>query len=149
MRPKWDRPDRSWAADRSDVFFKFAIPEDAGKRVSLVARGMQAFRNEPGFLVRFDDWSVWPSGQRMHVFDRFRLSYGETRPLIESPGHVFGRRDIEDAISFVTIAILFLWDCYVVTPKRSKLLFFSHDEYGLARGIDLDTPADEQPARQH
>jgi hypothetical protein len=135
--------------DRSDAFFKFAIPEDAGRRVALVAKGMRAFRNEPIFLVWFHDWSVWQSGQRMHVFDRFRMSYGETRLLIESPGHLFGDREIEVAISFVTLAVLFLWDCYVVTPNRAKLLFFSHDEFGLAKGIELDIPADEPPPRHH
>jgi hypothetical protein len=92
---------------------------------------MQAFSGEPLFLVWFHDWAVWPSGQRMHVFERFRRPYGETRMLIASPGHVFDQDEMDDAISFVTLAVLFLWDCYVVTPKHSKLLFFSHDEYGL------------------
>jgi hypothetical protein len=124
--------------ERSDVSAKFKIPEDAGKRVYLVSQRMRAFSGEPLFLVRFDDWAVWPSGQRMHVFDRFRMSYGETRLLIHSPGHVFDKDEIDDAISFVTLAVLFLWDCYVVTPKRSKFLFFSHDEFGLAKGIETD-----------
>ena len=58
--------------------------------------------------------------------------------MIDSPGHVFDRGEIDDAISFVTLAVLFLWNCYVVTPRRSKLLFFSHDEYGLTEGIEVD-----------
>jgi len=73
----------------------------------------------------------------MHVFDRFRLSYGETRRLIDSPGHVFDQKEIEDATSFVAIAALFLWDCYVISQRRTKLLFISHDEYGVTKGIDL------------
>jgi hypothetical protein len=123
---------------KSDCDEKFKIPVDAGQRVYLVSQGMRAFANEPLFLVWFDDWSVWPSGQRMHVFDRFRMSYGETRRLIHSPGHVFVQTEIEDAISFVTIAVIFLWDCYVITPKRRKLLYFCHDEFGLSKGIVLD-----------
>ncbi len=74
----------------------------------------------------------------MHVFDRFRMSYGERRGLIDSPGHIFEKTEIEDAISFVILAVLFLGDCYVVTPKHSKFLFFSHDEYGLAKNVDID-----------
>ena len=122
---------------RPDMTARFKIPEDTQKRVHLVSQGMSAFADTPLYLVWFNDWAVWPSGQRMHIFDRFRMSYGETRPLIDSPGHIFERGEIEDAISFVTLAVLFLWDCYVVTPKGSKLLFFSHDEYGLAKGIDM------------
>ena len=123
--------------ERSEASAQFKIPADAQKRVHLVSYCLSTFKSEPTFLVWFDDWDVWPSGQRMHIFDRFRMSYGETRPLSQCPGHVFEEGEIEDAISFVTLAVLFLWDCYVVTPERSKLLFFSHDEYGLAKGIDV------------
>jgi hypothetical protein len=124
-------------ADRSDADLKFEVPRDAQQRVYLVSQAMDAFGSEPLFLVWFNDWSVWPSGQRMHVFDRFRMSYGETRPLIDAPAHLFDQSEIEDATSFVTIAALFLWDCYVVTPSRTKLLYLSHDEYGTAKGFDL------------
>jgi hypothetical protein len=119
----------------SDASTKFVIPADAQPRVDLVSRSMAAFSETPVFLVWFNDWTARPSGQRMHVFDRFRLSYGESRPLIHSPGHVFEGSETEDAISLVTLAILFRWDCYVVSPKRSRLLYFSRDEYGLTKGI--------------
>ena len=122
--------------DRSDADLNFRIPCDAQKRVYLVSQAMGPFVDEP-FLVWFDDWSVWPSGQRMHVFDRLRMSYGETRRLIDSPGHLFDRTEIEDGISFVTVGALFLWDCYVVNPSRTKLLYLSHDEYGVTKGMDL------------
>jgi hypothetical protein len=114
---------------------KFDIPADAQQRVALVAEKMKAFETLPAFAVWFDDWSVWPSGQRMHIFDRFRSSYGETRNLIASPGHLFQAQELEDAISFVTIGVLFLWDCYVVTPQQTAFLFFSHDEWGLSQEI--------------
>jgi hypothetical protein len=95
--------------ERSDLSEKFKIPEDAQKRVYLVSETMAAFKVEPLFLVWFHNWDVWPSGQRMHVFERFRMSYGESRGVLKSLGHIFG-----------------------------KLLFFSHDEYGLTKGIDRD-----------
>jgi hypothetical protein len=123
--------------ERSGSATKFKIPEDAQKRVALVAGGMRDFSSEPLVLVWFHERSVWPSGQRMHVFDRFRMSYGESRWLIHSPGHVFDEDEIEDAVSFVSLGVLFLWDCYIVTPKRSKLLFFPHDEFGLADGVAM------------
>jgi hypothetical protein len=66
------------------------------------------------------------------------MSYGETRQLIELPGHLFDGKEIEDGTSFVTIAALFLWDCYVVNPGRSKFLYLSHDEYGVTKGVDLE-----------
>src|SRR5262249_27583140 len=107
--------------ERSDADLKFKIPADAQDRIDLVSGAMEAFADEPSPLVWFTDWSVWPSG--MHIFDRFRLSYGETRWLIDSPGHVFDQKEIEDATSFVTIAALLRWDCYAVSRQRTKLLF--------------------------
>lgn len=128
-------PLNSWRLPERAAFpAKFPIPQDAGQRVSLVARSMAAFADENELLVWFHDWGVWPSGERMHIFDRFRKSYGESRRLIDSPGHIFSGNEIEDAISFVTLSVLFLWDCYILTPKGRKLLFFSHDEYGLTNG---------------
>jgi len=118
-----------------DVAEKFIIPMDTGQRVYLANWRMDGFRGESPLLVWFTEWSVWQSGERMHIFDRFRLSYGETRDLSDARAHVFEKDEIEDAISFVTLGILFLWDCYVVTPERKKLLFFSHDEFGLSKGL--------------
>ena len=122
--------------DLSGFPTKFAIPSDAGARVSLVSWSMEAFREEPELLVWVKDWSVWPSGERMHIFERLRKSYGEVRRLGEAPANIFEAGEIEDAISFVTVAVLFLWDCYVLTPRGAKLLFFSHDEYG-STNLDL------------
>ena len=63
----------------ADADFEFKIPPDAGKRIYLAKQAMEAFANEATVLVWIDDWSVWPSGQRMHIFDRLWISYGENR----------------------------------------------------------------------
>jgi hypothetical protein len=94
---------------------KFKIPVDAQKRVYLVNQAMEAFADEPSYLVWFDDWSVWPSGQRMHIFDRFRRLTEKHGGSSTRPATSLIRKEIEDATSFVTIAALFLWDCYVVS----------------------------------
>ena len=127
--------DARFLPDLTDASLKFDIPSDAQKRVYLVNESMQSFREEPAILVWFKDWGVWPSGERMHIFERIRLSYGETRRPIEAPAQVFESAEFNDAISFVTIAVLFLWDCYVVSPGSERALFFSHDEYGIAKGV--------------
>lgn len=121
----------------ADAESKFRIPADTGKRVHLVKQAMEPFTNERAILVWFDNWSVWPSGQRMHIFDRLRRSYGEIRRIADVPVQLFEKSEIEDAISFVTIAVFFLWDCYVVGPDQDRLLFFSHDEYVVTKGINL------------
>jgi len=107
----------------------FVIPTDAGRRVALAAEHLKVFANGKT-LVWFDNWAVWPSGQRMHIFERFLASYGETLPLIEAPAFLFTEQDYEDLVSFVTLGVLFLWDVHVVGAKAGRQLFYSHDEVG-------------------
>ena len=108
----------------------FAIPSDAGQRVALAAKQSDRFRGSGKTLVWFNDWAVWPSGQRMHIFERFLASYGEKRPLSEAPAFLFVEHEFEDLVSFVTLGLLFLWDVHVVSTKARRQLFYSHDEIG-------------------
>ena len=107
----------------------FKIPVDAGQRVAMVGGHLEVFRGSPA-LAWFDDWSVWPSGQRMHIFERFLASYGHRGPLIEVPAFLFSADEYEDLVSFVTIGVLFLWDVHVVSAGAAPQLFYSHDELG-------------------
>jgi hypothetical protein len=107
----------------------FSIPSNAGRRVALVKDHLERFRGSKA-LVRFDQWGVWPSGERMHVFERFLASYGETRPLNEISSFLFATDEHEDLVSFVTIGVLFLWDVHVIASRAKHLLYYSHDEHG-------------------
>lgn len=110
---------------------EFKIPSDSGLRVALVAGQLQPLAAAGKALVWFHDWAAWPSGQRMHIFERFLLSYGgNAGPLHERPAFLFCRTEFEDLVSFVTIGVLFLWDVHVVSTKARHLVFYSHDEYG-------------------
>ena len=108
---------------------KFEIPVDSGRRMHLVASHLQSDSGHAEALVWFTEWGVWPTSERPHIFARFRASYGETRPLIQVPAHVFGNDEQEDLLSFVTLGVLFLWDVYVVVPGFATV-HYSHDEWG-------------------
>lgn len=108
----------------------FKIPGDAGHRIALLHQLFAYVRADQELLLWFDDWGVWPSGERPHMFTRFRDSYGEHRWLSEVPAYVFAPAEREDAISFAAFAILFLWDCHLLTTSADGWLFLSHDEVG-------------------
>lgn len=110
----------------------FRIPTDSGQRVARVKNNMAAFSPSSTLLVWIAEWGVWPSSERSHIFERFRLSYGVSQPLIEKRGHLLGPSEHDVAISIVTLSVLFLWDCFVLTSKSGPGLFYSHDEYGVA-----------------
>jgi hypothetical protein len=113
-----------------DAAERFDIPGDAGRRVALVASHFNERALGATTLVWFTDWSVWPSGERPHIFDRFRASYGERRPLIDAPAHLLAVEEREELLSLVTLGVLFLWDIYVVADDASFVLHYSHDEWG-------------------
>src|SRR4051812_32712789 len=95
-------------ADAQGLDFK--IPADTGRRIALLHQLVGSLPAAQEVLVWFDDWGVWPSGERKHIFERFRDSYGEHRWLSEAPAYVFSASEREDAISFAAFALLFLWD---------------------------------------
>ena len=105
-----------------------AIPADSGARVALIGQQFGALGGETEVLVWFTEWGIWPSGERPHIFDRFRASYGETRPLIEVPAFLFLSSEAQDAQSFATLGVLFLWDVNVVGASGERFLLYSHDE---------------------
>lgn len=108
---------------------ELAIPKDAGARIALVREDLVSFANEDEVLILIDDWDVWPSGQWMHTFDRFRFSYGIPEPLIERPGNIISKEEFDAATSIATYAVLMLWDCYIFGSSGKPFVFYSHDEY--------------------
>jgi hypothetical protein len=109
---------------------EFAIPEDAGKRVWLVGDHLTSFQAEAEVLLWFTEWSVWPSGERLHLFYRLRASYGDTRLLIDAPAHLFDHDEFDDLVSFATVGVLFLWDAFIVSGRGPQMLHYSHEEFG-------------------
>jgi hypothetical protein len=108
----------------------FSIPEDAGRRVTLVKNLIALIEDDAELLLQVGDWAVWPSGQHMPLFDRFRQAFGEHRPLIVAPGHVVPAGEREDAVSILVLSVLYLWNCHVLSAHGDQALFVSHDEYG-------------------
>lgn len=107
----------------------FTIPSDAGQRVALAKDQVGQLVVDTSCLVWLDDWSVWPSGQWHHLFERFRLSYGYNERLIDRPAHILDRAEVDAAVSIAVYAVLMLWDCYVITDGGAWLNY-SHDEVG-------------------
>jgi hypothetical protein len=109
---------------------EFALPRNSGRKVSLARFLYGLAEPSPEVLIWIGDWAVWPSGQHMPLFSRFRQAFGETRPLIEAPGHLITPDEIEDGVSILTVSLLFLWDCHLLTASGRDVVFVSHDEFG-------------------
>jgi hypothetical protein len=137
---------------------RFRIPKDAGRRVAL-ARTLwsQVGAGRPEVLIWATDWSIWPSGEHMPLTLALRRGLGETRPIKEAPGCLTQMGEDDEALSWLTIALLFLWDAWLLAPDSQLAVFVSHDEYGevctrgempesLRRALDALAVLDRTPA---
>ncbi|MEA2559248.1 MAG: hypothetical protein QOH06_752 [Acidobacteriota bacterium] len=122
----WIRPDIG-----ADHFHIADVPyqSDSGAKVSLARYLFSLVASGPETLVLVDDCAVWPSSQHMPLFTRFREALGESRPVIEAPGHLVTPADTDDAISIVATSLLFIWDCYGISSTGRDAFYISHDEY--------------------
>jgi hypothetical protein len=108
--------------------FRFRVPDDSGARIALARTLMDSVAVDGEVLVWLGSWDVWPSCQHMPLMTSLRSAFGEHRPLIDAPGFVAVPSDADDALSFVTLAILFTWDCSAFGV--GTMFSASHDEWG-------------------
>ncbi|TWT78003.1 hypothetical protein Pla123a_18020 [Posidoniimonas polymericola] len=135
----WLRPDLT-----VDPYHVVDIPIDldAGRKVYLAGELCSLVKPSPQTLLLLDDWAVWSEMHRMPLFTRFRAALGEERPLIEAPGHLVSEVDRDDALSIVTAALLFSWDCYGIADGGGHGFYFSHDDYCQFASRDPDLAAE-------
>lgn len=117
------------ALERAFNFVEIPYPTDSGQKVALARRAMMRQTPNEDLLVWLGGWSVWPSSGHLPLFARFRQAIGETRLLIEAPGHLVAPEDREDGLSIVAMALLFVWDCHVFSASGSIVFVSSHDEW--------------------
>jgi hypothetical protein len=79
-------------------------------------------------LLWVTEFGVWPSMENRHLYYRLRESYQNRDSLAEAPGHLFGRYEISDAVSFLDVTLRCGWGGYLVS-NGGGCLFFSHDSW--------------------
>lgn len=81
----------------------------------------------PGALL-ITDWSIFPSGENINLFDGYRRSLGILDPLHVAPGHIFSDDAEADAIECILLLCLyFFWDALLIV--RDVSIEISHDEW--------------------
>lgn len=121
---------------------RFVIPSDAGERVALARVLWEAGAGAAETLVWVTQHGVWPSGEHPPLAEAVRRGFGAELTLDQAPGHLARLGEDDAALSMLTLAMLFLWDCWVLPSDRRPAVFVSHDEYGVVdvRGDDMGLP---------
>jgi hypothetical protein len=112
---------------------KFEIPSDAGRRVALARLLWELVAiPAPQVLLWVTEFGVWPSGEHRPLAESARTAWGAPGPLSAYPGHLVLLGEHEDGLSMLVLALLFLWDCWLLPSGGANAVFVSHDEFGLA-----------------
>jgi hypothetical protein len=120
------------ASERPEGFHPvpFVIPPDSGRRVWLARLLVSSLEPYPEILLWIGDWSVWPSSEHMPLFTRLRAAIGETRPLIEAPGHAINPADSDDAVSLLAICMFFSWGAHLIHGSGRDAIEVDHHDEG-------------------
>jgi hypothetical protein len=113
--------------------FLLKLPQSPYRAVAL-ARMCFPFADSvefQGAMIWFREWGIGTDVDEetgMQATLRMRGALGETRPLIDIPGHVFSPDEFADARAFWTVPIVFGWDAILFPRKSDYFVFNSHDE---------------------
>jgi hypothetical protein len=70
-------------------------------------------------------WAI--ATEHLDLFDRYRHSFDEKRPLIEAPVHWFERTDEDPFVSVLCMVFFFSWGAFIFDLTGRLLLQTSHD----------------------
>ncbi|HTU32710.1 MAG TPA: hypothetical protein VMF66_02785 [Candidatus Acidoferrum sp.] len=120
----------------------YSIPTDSGAKCSLSKLLGDLLLPGAPIFIYVAEWGIWPSAENFDLFDGYRRSVGEDRPLKLAPVHVFETSDKSAFVSILSMALYFVWDAKVFDQSGTVLVTFSHDEW-----VEIET-ADPAVARE-
>jgi hypothetical protein len=118
-----DRP--SWRDPRICNNVRF-LTEGKQSIVEALIRNAVVYRQFEGALVWILDWPLY-NPDEMAVIMRLRSSVGESRRLIDAPGHVFDANEVHDCTGLFNLCVQYFWDAFLYVPASGLLVFNSHD----------------------
>jgi hypothetical protein len=106
----------------------FRIPPDSGQKTVLARQICFCLETGP-WLLAIAPVGTWPSSECMPLFDGYRRSLGEQRPLAEAPCHIATEAEREPVQCLLSLALYFVWDATLIGPSQRMAVVLSHDEW--------------------
>jgi hypothetical protein len=107
----------------------YALPPDSGAKTSIARELAGLLLQNSELFLYISGWMVWPSAEHFDLFDGYRRSLGERRPLREAQIHVLSRGEEPILTSILAMGLYFVWDVQIFDARGSMLIEFSHDEW--------------------
>ena len=114
----------------------YSIPRDSGAKTALSRVFAYLLLRKSSVCIYVSGWGVWGSSENLDLFYGYRRSFGENRPLIEAPVHLFEPTEENTFVSILCMVFYFIWDAWVFDIEGKVLVRVSHDEWLEARTDD-------------
>jgi hypothetical protein len=116
-----------------------SIPRDSGAKTALSRVFAYLLLRNSSVCIYVSGWGVWGSSENLDLFYGYRRSFGENRPLIEAPVHLFEPTEEDTFVSILCMVFYFVWDAWVFDIEGKALVRISHDEWLEVRADDDET----------
>ena len=117
----------------------YSIPRDSGAKTALSRVFAYLLLRKSSVCIYVSGWGVWGSSENLDLFYGYRRSFGENRPLIEAPVHLFEPTEEDTFVSILCMVFYFVWDAWVFDIEGKALVRISHDEWLEVRADDDET----------
>lgn len=131
-------------------FLQFEVPSGSLKNWAFIRNFLLNADQE--VLVHITDWSTY-SPAEMEVISAIRLKWGETRILLDAPGHLISKSEMELTVAIFGHTVNCQWSSYLYLPNDSGTFFnwegelydyWTDDQSQHSRLIDLAKDMDIQ-----
>jgi len=112
----------------------YSAPVNSGVQIALSKLFAYLLLRDSPVCLYVMCWGV--ATEHLDLFDGYRRSLGEKRPLIDAPVHLFERTDEDAFISVLCMVFFFSWDASVFDLAGRSLLQTSHDGWLEVRTSD-------------
>jgi len=112
----------------------YSAPVNSGVQIALSKLFAYLLLRDSPVCLYVTSWGV--ATEHLDLFDGYRRSLGEKRPLIDSPVHLFERTDEDAFISVLCMVFFFSWDASVFDLAGRSLFQTSHDGWLEVRTSD-------------
>jgi hypothetical protein len=114
---------RPYESSRSpEQYLQFRAPVGRSAIELFVRSVLESNRGSGHFLIHLTDWSLYTAVQ-MQAVDALRSVVGETRSVIEAPGHLFSSDEHELATRLFGLATGYGWSSYLYFPANTCTIF--------------------------
>lgn len=112
----------------------YSAPVNSGVQIALSKLFAYLLLRDSPVCLYVTCWGV--ATEHLDLFYGYRRSFGEKRPLIDAPVHLFERTDEDAFISVLCMVFFFSWDASVFDLAGRSLLQTSHDGWLEVRTSD-------------